>query len=192
MNRTEKVAYALAAALLIDNGEIALSDIAALPLVENDDVVTAITARLRTNFDTYEAQKRIDGDANSPLEDVIVLRTPLRLRSFGRNKAQPAPSARIADADASSYSRADFKTCSGSYSLPTNLPKHGCEPRRFFGASAEGVFIHVGLRVLRSDHVEHDIGPTFEGKQLPEGSRGCCPWSFCVSSTPSPAFLPMS
>lgn len=98
MNQSERVAYTLAAALLIHNGEIALSDIAALPFVEDEETVATIVARLRKNFDTYAAQRRIDGDANSAVEDIIALRTPARLPTSAR-KSRSAPAiSRAADA----------------------------------------------------------------------------------------------
>src|SRR6266480_4225874 len=77
----ERVPVTLAAALLLKEGEISISDIEAIPFVEGERAALAIAARLTHRFDTYTKRRRVSA-ASGPgaWEDVIVLRArpPIR------------------------------------------------------------------------------------------------------------------
>ena len=70
----------LAAALLLQRGEISLGEIRALPLVEDEDFALAIADVLAHNFEV-EFYERYVGQSSSQLDDVIRLVAPLRFGS---------------------------------------------------------------------------------------------------------------
>ena len=69
----------LAAALLLKRGEITISDIEALPLVEDERQAMHIADRLAEMFATYRQQRRIGRAGHgSSYEDVIILHPSAR------------------------------------------------------------------------------------------------------------------
>ncbi len=72
------VATKLAAALLLKRGEISLSDIEALPLVDDEQEARRVASQLSEIFDTYRRQSQISGTDGTPDEEVIVLRSTVR------------------------------------------------------------------------------------------------------------------
>ena len=66
----------LAAALLLDRGEISLGEIRALPLVEDESVALAIADLLAQNFKVERSERRV-GQSVSQFEDVIRLLLPV-------------------------------------------------------------------------------------------------------------------
>jgi len=85
------LATKLAAALLLKRGEIAVSDIEALPLVEDARQAMLIADQLTEMFSTYRQQRQIRStDLGGGYEDVIVLHPTTRsLRQ--RSTSRPAP-----------------------------------------------------------------------------------------------------
>lgn len=76
-------AIKLATAILLTEGEISLTDIEALPFVEDRELAREIAESLRRRFDTNTAQRRISGASGAAgLEDVIVLRSPQTKSEF--------------------------------------------------------------------------------------------------------------
>jgi hypothetical protein len=75
------LATKLAAALLLKRGEIAVSDIEALPLVEDEQQAMQIADRLAEMFSTYRQQRRIHSDGHGTgYEDIIALYPSARPR----------------------------------------------------------------------------------------------------------------
>lgn len=71
------LATRLAAALFLKRGEISLSDIEALPFVEDEYEAANIARRLMEMFDTDMRRRRLGGSTRaSDWEEVIVLRAP--------------------------------------------------------------------------------------------------------------------
>jgi len=65
----------LAAALLLREGAISVSDIAALPDVEDESDALAIASGLMQRFDTYRARQEVNlADNLAVWEDVMILR----------------------------------------------------------------------------------------------------------------------
>ena len=70
MNNYIQISVKLAAALLLQRGKISISDIRALPFVENDDAVNFIIASLSH---TYRLKRYPYRDANQRWEDILRL-----------------------------------------------------------------------------------------------------------------------
>ena len=73
---TYEVGTRLAAALLLRHGELSLSDIEALPSVEDEEMALAIVGRLQSLFNVESHQRRIPG-TNGAWEMVIELKKPM-------------------------------------------------------------------------------------------------------------------
>lgn len=72
MTNYSKIPTRLAAALLLQRGEISLGEIRALPLVENEDFALAIADVLAQNFKVERYERYTDQSA-SQIDDVIRL-----------------------------------------------------------------------------------------------------------------------
>jgi len=72
-----EVSTRIAAALLLKHGELSLSDIEALPFVEDEEMALAIVGRLRSLLNAEPRQRRIPG-TNGAWEMVIELKKPVR------------------------------------------------------------------------------------------------------------------
>lgn len=76
------LATKLAAALLLRRGEITISDIEALPLVQDEREAMEIAERLAEIFSTSRQQRRTDGTGQgASYEDVITLNRSARPRT---------------------------------------------------------------------------------------------------------------
>jgi hypothetical protein len=70
----------IAAALLLQKGEITLKDIEAIPFVDSHETAFAIAARLARNFDVETLQvSRGRENSLDPWDDVIRLKTPAQV-----------------------------------------------------------------------------------------------------------------
>lgn len=79
MEALNDVSTRIAALLLLDQGELSLSDIEAIPFVEDPEAALAIALKLQQSFDVETCQqKRTEGNINF-WEDVIRLRRPIEV-----------------------------------------------------------------------------------------------------------------
>ncbi len=78
MEDLETISTRLAALLLMQDGEIALSDIEALPFVETRERAICVAASLAQSFDVEIYQRRKPTSGSDSWEDVIRLKTPRR------------------------------------------------------------------------------------------------------------------
>jgi hypothetical protein len=72
----QRYAIRIAEALLLNEGEIAFSEIKAIPFVEDERMAKLVADYLFHNFDVSVTQRRRYDRSGSPLEDIIVLRSP--------------------------------------------------------------------------------------------------------------------
>ncbi len=80
----------LATALLLNEGQISISDIEALPLVENEQMAYHIARHLADRFDTYTSQRETGGATGFSWEEVLVLRSPVALHRTGSDEEKAA------------------------------------------------------------------------------------------------------
>jgi hypothetical protein len=66
----------IAEALLLSEGEIALSDVEAIPAIEDDQAANRVIGYLVENFNVVMSQRRRHDLSGQPLEDVIMLILP--------------------------------------------------------------------------------------------------------------------
>ena len=78
MNDFTHISIRLAAALLLQRGEISISDIQALPFVENDDAVKVIVESLSSIYHVERCQYRA---ATHKWEDILRIRYPTKDRA---------------------------------------------------------------------------------------------------------------
>lgn len=85
-----RIPIKLATALLLNEGQISISDIEALPLVEDEQMAYDIARYLADRFDTYASQREISGAAGFSWEEVLVLRSPAALHRTGSDDEKAA------------------------------------------------------------------------------------------------------
>ena len=86
----QRYAIRLAEALLLNEGEIAFSEIKAIPFVEDERMAKRVADYLFHNFDVSVTQRRRYDRSGSPLEDIIVLRSPKAYRRSESIEGQDA------------------------------------------------------------------------------------------------------
>jgi len=70
----KSIALRLASALLLHNGELSINDIAALPMVEDEEDIFLILSLLLQNFDAEIQQRRVKSSSLPAWEEFITLK----------------------------------------------------------------------------------------------------------------------
>ena len=84
MGELESLSAKIAALLLVQDGEIKMSDIEALPFVDSREVATLIAKRLIQQFDAEMYPRRTKEAGLSFWEDAIRLKSPLVVRTASK------------------------------------------------------------------------------------------------------------
>ena len=76
MAKVNNISLKLAAALLLQKGELTISDIRALPFVDSEEFAKVIAFSLQNRFNAEWGQRKIQTSGVSHWEDVLLLGIP--------------------------------------------------------------------------------------------------------------------